>query len=67
MYYMEYMIQTCCSGMGDMIAHGILTPSGPFGHETGVMRVCGKDDIMVTYNQVKYCPFCGREIKVIQQ
>jgi ribosomal protein L37AE/L43A len=53
--------------MGDMIAHGILTPSGPFGHETGVMRVCGKDDIMVTYNQVKYCPFCGREIKVIQQ
>jgi hypothetical protein len=53
--------------MGDMIAHGILTPSGPFEHETGVMRVSGKDDIMVSYNQVKYCPLCGREIKVIQQ
>ena len=61
------MIETCCPGMGTMITDGTLTPSSALGQETGAMRVSGKDGNIFTYNQVKYCPFCGREIKVIQQ
>lgn len=58
---MDYRIDVCCKGMGIMINDGTLTPYIGFGQETGQMNVRGKDGDIVSYNLVKYCPFCGRD------
>jgi hypothetical protein len=64
---MDYKIDVCCKGMGIMINDGTLTPFTAFGQETGQMNVRGKDGDIFNYNLVKYCPFCGRELRLIKQ
>jgi len=56
--------------MGSMINEGTLIPSLALGQErqeAGQMEVKGKEGNIINYNNVKYCPFCGRNLKLIQQ
>ena len=67
---MDYLVETCCPSMGSMINEGTLIPSLALGQErqeAGQMEVKGKEGNIINYNNVKYCPFCGRNLKLIQQ
>ncbi|MGB7955835.1 MAG: hypothetical protein WCF23_17820 [Candidatus Nitrosopolaris sp.] len=51
--------------MRTMIEQGTLTPFTAFGHKTGQMDVRTRDGTTRNYNEIKYCQFCGKELKLI--
>jgi hypothetical protein len=54
--------------MGTMVNDdGTLTPFTAIGQETGQMNVKGTKGDMINYNNVRYCQFCGRELRLIKQ
>jgi hypothetical protein len=57
-------IVVCCDGMKTMIEDGTIQPFTAFGHETAQMYVRGKNRELRHYNLIKYCPFCGKPIKI---
>lgn len=57
-------IDICCGGMNTMVQDGAISPFTAFGHETGQMDVRGKDGTIKNYNEIKYCQFCGRQLKL---
>ncbi len=59
-------IETCCDGMKEMTQTGVLTPLTAFGHETGQMDVRTRDGTTRNYNEVKYCMFCSRAIRLLR-
>ena len=63
---MDYLIDTCCPSMGSMITDGTLIPNTT-SEKTGVMSCSGKEGNIITYDLVKNCPFCGRELSIIKQ
>jgi hypothetical protein len=66
--YMDYSIDICCQSMGTMVNDdGTLTPFTALGQETGQMNVKGTKGDTINYNNVRYCQFCGRELRLIKQ
>lgn len=47
-----------------MVQDGAITPFTAFGHETGQMDVRVRDGTTRNYNEIKYCQFCGRQLKL---
>ena len=58
-------IEVCCSGMKTMVDEGSIKPNVTLGSTTAQMSVRGKNDLIHDYDQLKFCPFCGKEIKII--
>ncbi len=58
-------IDICCDGMRTMVEQGTLTPFTAFGHETGQMDVRASDGTTRNYNEIIYCQFCGRQLRLI--
>jgi hypothetical protein len=52
--------------MGSMIADGTWIPNTT-SEKTGVMSCSGKEGNIITYDLVKNCPFCGKELSIIKQ
>jgi len=52
--------------MKEMTQTGVLTPFTAFGHETGQMDVRTRDGTTRNYNEVKYCMFCSRAIRLLR-
>jgi hypothetical protein len=51
--------------MRTMTEQGTLAPFTAFGHEPGQMDVRARDGTTRNYNEIKYCQFCGKELKLI--
>jgi hypothetical protein len=58
-------IKVCCSGMKTMVDGGSIKPNVTLGSDTAQMSVRGKNDLIYDYDQIKFWPFCGKEIKII--
>jgi hypothetical protein len=50
--------------METMISDGAIQPFTALGQKTAQMYVKGTSDKLLDYNMVKYCPFCGQEIRI---
>jgi hypothetical protein len=61
----KYMtdIVRCCDGMIQMIEDGTIQPTS-LGHQTAQVEMKGKDRTY-GYNDVRYCQFCGIEIRLM--
>jgi hypothetical protein len=57
-------IQQCCDAMKTMKEQGSIQPFTFGDHETGHMWVRGNNNEIRHYNEIKYCPFCGKEISI---
>jgi hypothetical protein len=55
-------IAICCSGMETMTQDGTIQPFTAFGHQTAQAYMKGKETRL--YNEIKYCQFCGKEIRL---
>jgi hypothetical protein len=65
---MDYSIDVCCQNMETMVIDdGTLNPFTALGQEAGEMKAIGYHGDTVTYNNVRFCPFCGREINLLKQ
>ena len=58
-------IEVCCSGMKTMVDEGSIKPNVTLGSDIAQMSVRGKNDLIYDYDQIKFWPFCGKEIKII--
>jgi hypothetical protein len=58
-------IQQCCNAMWTMIHEGTLQPFTTYGHNTAQATMVGNNGEMRHYNEIKYCQFCGKEIRLI--
>jgi hypothetical protein len=57
-------IEKCCSNMITMINEGAIEPFTYSGFRTAQIHVIGTMGQVRHYNELKYCPFCGRLIKL---
>ena len=48
-----------------MVDEGSIKPNVTLGSDTAQMSVRGKNDLIYDYDQIKFWPFCGKEIKII--
>jgi hypothetical protein len=53
--------------MRSLIEEGAITPFTAFDHETGQMFIRGNNEEIREYNEVKNCPFCGRQLNIIMR
>jgi hypothetical protein len=58
------VIEDCCKCMKAMIDDGTIQPFTAFGHEMAEIHVRGRDGEVTNYNEIKYCPFCGKPIRI---
>jgi hypothetical protein len=58
-------IEVCCSGMKTMVDEGSIKPNVTLGSDTAQMSFRGKNDLIHDYDQIKFCPFFGKELKII--
>jgi ribosomal protein L33 len=56
-------IEECCDSMKQIIEDGTILPA----QQCGQMYVRGKNDQTAAYNNVMYCPFCGKHITIINE
>jgi hypothetical protein len=54
-------IVNCCDGMKTMVKDGAIRPTG---HQTALVRMQGKNGLEY-HDEVKYCQFCGIEIRLM--
>jgi hypothetical protein len=59
-------IEICCSAMKNMIEDGAIAPFTTEAGSSGHMSIRGKNNRVVDYNIVRNCPFCAKEIKIIE-
>jgi hypothetical protein len=57
-------IEQCCDGMKTMKEQRSIEPFTAYGLETGEMWIRGMDYQIRHYNEIKYCPFCGKRITI---
>ena len=60
-------IHMCCAAMKNMIEDGTIAPFITEAGSTGHISVKGKNNRIIDYNVIRYCPFCAKEIKIIGQ
>ena len=60
-------IQICCAAMKNMVEDGAIVSFITEAGSTGHISVRGKNNRIIDYNVVRYCPFCAKEIKFIVQ
>ena len=60
-------IQICCAAMKSMVEDGAIAPFTTETGSTGHISVRGKNNQIIDYNVIRYCPFCAKEIKIIVQ
>jgi hypothetical protein len=53
--------------MKNMVEDGAITPFTTEAGSTGHISAKGKNNRIIDYNVIRYCPFCGSEIKIIGQ
>ena len=58
-------IHMCCAAMKNMIEDGAIAPFITEAGSTGHISVKGKNNQIIDYNVIRYCPFCAKEIKII--
>ena len=47
-----------------MIDDGTIEPFTAFGREMAEMHVRGRNGEVTNYNEIKYCHFCGKPIRI---
>ena len=57
-------IGECCSNMIQMINEGAIEPFTAMGFQTAQIHAIGTKGQVRHYNELKYCPFCGRPIRL---
>lgn len=57
-------IERCCKAMDNMISEHLITPFAESGQETGQITVIRSDGLRRDYNQIRYCPFCGKPLRL---
>ena len=58
------VIEECCKYMKAMIDDGTIQSFTAFGREMAEIRVRGRNGKVTNYNEIKYCPFCGKPIRI---
>ena len=58
-------IEVCCPGRKTMVEHNSIKPNVTLGSETAQLFVRGNNNLVHDYDQIKFCPFCGRKISII--
>jgi NADH pyrophosphatase NudC (nudix superfamily) len=58
-------IEECCPGMKTMVEHRSIKPNATLGSNTAQIFVRGSNNLLHDYDQIKFCPFCGNKIKII--
>jgi hypothetical protein len=51
--------------MKAMIDDGTIQPFTAFGRETAEMHVMLEVGMVTNYNEIQYCPFCGKPIRLV--
>ena len=57
-------IEQCCNGMRSLKDEGAIQPFTALGHETAQMDIRGNYGLVRNYNEIKYCPFCAKQIRI---
>lgn len=58
-------IEVCCPGMKTMVEHNSIKPNVTLGSDTAKMFVRGNNNLIHDYDQIKFCPFCGNRVRII--
>jgi hypothetical protein len=51
--------------MKTMVEHNSIKPNVTLGSETAQLFVRGNNNLIHDYDQIKFCPFCGKEISIV--
>jgi hypothetical protein len=51
--------------MKTMVEHNSIKPNVTRGSETAQLFVRGNNNLIHDYDQIKFCPFCGKKISII--
>ena len=58
-------IEVCCPGMKTMVEHNSIKPNVTLDSKTAQLFVRGNNNLIHDYYQIKFCPFCGKKISII--
>jgi hypothetical protein len=57
-------IEECRKCMKAMSDDGTIQPFTAFVREMAEMHVRGRNGEVTNYNEIKYCPFCGKPLRI---